>query len=283
MDHGHHHHQHHLHHQYSVSAAAGLNIEGGSDNRFPQWSIQETQDFLLIRAEFDPAFMETKRNKLLWELISTRMREKGYNRSAEQCKCKWKNLVTRFKGCESMEAEGISQQFPFYNELQTIFTARMQRMLWNEAEGGGGGSAATSSKKKATAQFSSDDDDENDDISEGGAPKKKRKSKSTTTTNTTTNSNKVINGVREIMDDFMKQQMEIEMQWMKAYEKREEERRVKEMEWRQRMEALENERLMMERRWRERDEQRKIRDEQRAEKRDALITLLLNKLQREDN
>ncbi|GFP92177.1 trihelix transcription factor gt-3a [Phtheirospermum japonicum] len=281
MDHGHHH--HHLHHQYS---AAGLNIDavGGSDNRFPQWSIQETQDFLLIRAEFDPAFMETKRNKLLWEVISTRMKEKGYNRSAEQCKCKWKNLVTRYKGCETMEAEGIRQQFPFYNELQTIFTARMQRMLWQEAEGGGGGGGgATTSKKKAAAQFSSDEDDDNDDISEGEkAPKKKRKMKSTSNIQSN-NPNMVINGVREMMDDFMKQQMQIEMQWLKAYEKREEERRVKEMEWRQTMEALENERMMMERRWREREEQRKVREEQRAEKRDALITVLLNKLRREDN
>ncbi|KAL0283404.1 UNVERIFIED_CONTAM: Trihelix transcription factor GT-3b [Sesamum radiatum] len=123
--------------------------------------------------------METKRNKLLWEVISTRMKEKGYSRSAEQCKCKWKNLVTRYKGCESMEAEGMrQQQFPFYNELQTIFAARMQRMLWLEAEGGG---AATSSKKnKTAAQFSSDEEDENED-SEGekGGAKKKRKAKGT--------------------------------------------------------------------------------------------------------
>lgn len=77
--------------------------------------------------------------------------------------------------------------------------------------------------------------------------------------------------------------MAMEMQWLKAYEAKEEERRIKEMEWRQTMEALENERLMMERRWREREEQRRIREEARAEKRDALITALLNKLRREDH
>jgi hypothetical protein len=53
------------------------------------------------------------------------------------------------------------------------------------------------------------------------------------------------------------------------------------MEWRQTMEALENERIMMEQRWREREEQRRIRDEARAEKRDALITALLNRLERQ--
>ncbi|KAK4418928.1 Trihelix transcription factor GT-3b [Sesamum alatum] len=283
MDPGHHH-QQQLHHQYSVGIDAG-----SSGDRFPQWSIQETRDFLVIRAELDPTFMETKRNKLLWEVISTRMKEKGYSRSAEQCKCKWKNLVTRYKGCETMEAEGMrQQQFPFYNELQTIFSARMQRMLWLEAEGGG---AATSSKKKTAAQFSSDEEDENED-SEGeklGGAKKKRKVKNSNINPHQVGSNSsntspmiIINGIREMMEEFMKQQMQIEMQWLKAYEAREEERRVKEMEWRQTMEALENERIMMDRRWREREEQRKVREEARAEKRDALITALLNKLRRED-
>lgn len=51
----------------------------------------------MIRAELDPNFMETKRNKALWEVVATKMKDKGYNRSAEQCKCKWKNLVTRYK------------------------------------------------------------------------------------------------------------------------------------------------------------------------------------------
>ena len=51
----------------------------------------------MIRSELDQTFMETKRNKQLWEVISNTMKEKGYHRSAEQCKCKWKNLVTRYK------------------------------------------------------------------------------------------------------------------------------------------------------------------------------------------
>lgn len=42
----------HQHHQISV------NIDTG--DRFPQWSVQETRDFLMIRAELDPTFMETK-------------------------------------------------------------------------------------------------------------------------------------------------------------------------------------------------------------------------------
>lgn len=55
-------------------------------------------------------------------------------------------------------------------------------------------------------------------------------------------------------------------------------REMFEHEWRQTMERLEREKIMMEQAWREREEQRKVREESRAEKRDALLTTLLNKL-----
>ncbi|GKV21996.1 hypothetical protein SLEP1_g31905 [Rubroshorea leprosula] len=267
------HHRHHLLPQQQQQPHISVNVDAG--DRFPQWSILETKEFLMIRAELDRAFMETKRNKLLWEVISNKMKEKGYNRSAEQCKCKWKNLVTRYKGCETVEPEAMRQQFPFYNEIQAIFAARMQRMLWTEAEGG-----ATGSKKKGV-QVSSDEEDDNEE-SEGdkGGVRKKKKGKTSASTATSTGSGSG-NNLREILEDFVRQQMEMEKQWWEAFEARENERRIKEMEWRQTMEALENERLMMDRRWREREEQRRMREEARSEKRDALITALLNKLTRE--
>ncbi|CAI9301517.1 hypothetical protein Lser_V15G42729 [Lactuca serriola] len=272
----------HLHHMsVSVDSGGPSGGGGGGGDRFPQWSVQETRDFLMIRAELDPTFMETKRNKLLWEVISTKMKERGYNRSAEQCKCKWKNLVTRYKGLEMMEQEGTRQQFPFYNELQMIFTGRMQRMLWMEAEGMAAGG---SSKKRSVMHLSSDDEDDNNDESDVdkviSGNKKKKKISNTTTSKS--NPDSIIINLKEILEDLMKQQMQIEMQWMKTYEAKEEERRMKEMEWRQTMEALENERIMSDRRWREREEQRRIREENRSEKRDALITALLNKLRQDD-
>ncbi|KAI3771351.1 hypothetical protein L6452_02514 [Arctium lappa] len=267
MDHGHLHHMH-----ISTVGIDPSTGSGGSSDRLPQWSVQETRDLLMIRAELDPTFMETKRNKLLWEVISTKMKETGYNRSAEQCKAKWKNLVTRYKGCETMENDGMRQQFPFYNDLQAIFSARIQRMLWMEAEG-----VANGSKKRVITQLSSDDDDK-EEISDpekttSGISKNKKK-KVVIIKNPISN----INNMKEMVEEFMNQQMQMELQWMKTFEAKEEERRLKEMEWRQTMEALENERMMLDQRWREREEQRIMRDEVRAEKRDALITALLNQL-----
>jgi hypothetical protein len=87
--------QQHQQHAHNIIGTSGVNVD--VTDRFPQWSIQETKEFLMIRSELDQTFMETKRNKQLWEVISNNMKEKGYHRSAEQCKCKWKNLVTRYK------------------------------------------------------------------------------------------------------------------------------------------------------------------------------------------
>lgn len=235
---------------------------------------------MMIRADLDRRFMETKRNKQLWEVISTGMRDKGFNRSAEQCKCKWKNLVTRYKGCETMEPEAMRQQFPYYNEMQAIFEGRMQRMLWAETEGGGGAGSTSKSKKASSSQLSSEDDGDDED-SEGEKGKKKKKAKGNAGTSNSSGGSS--SEVRKILEEFMKQQVRMEAEWREAYEVRENERRVKEMEWRQTMESLENERIMMDRRWREREEQRRMREEARAEKRDALITALLNKLRREDH
>ncbi|KAL5710233.1 hypothetical protein ACHQM5_020822 [Ranunculus cassubicifolius] len=280
-----HHHLHQLHQQqqqqqFSVSIDTGGGGGGGGGSlgggdRVPQWSHQETREFLAIRAELDQTFMETKRNKVLWEVISNKMKEKGYYRSADQCKCKWKNLVTRYKGSETMEADTMRQQFPFYNELQAIFAARMQRMLWLEAEGG-----ASGSMKKRSGRLSSDDEDDNEESEEEKSiiVKKKKKSKVTSTSGSSSTNN----NLQEILEEFMKQQLQFEKQWRERLDARDEERRITETEWRQRMEALENERLLMDRNWREREEQRRIKEDERAAKRDALITALLNKLRRED-
>ena len=175
-----------------------------------------------------------------------------------------------------MEAEAMRQQFPFYNELQAIFSARKQSIIWSEGEGG-----TTGSKKKAVQLASDEEEDMEENEIDKGSIRKKKKGKTGAGMGGSTSGSS--NNIKEILEDFMRQQMQMEMQWREAFEARENERRLNEMEWRQTMEALENERIMMDRRWREREEQRRIREEARAEKRDALITALLNKLRREDH
>ena len=249
---------------------------GDPYDRIPQWTFQETRDFIAIRAQLENNFMQTKRNKTLWELIASKMREKGYRRSAEQCKCKWKNLVNRYKGIETQDPEN-GRQCPFFEELHAIFTEKMQRLLQLEAEGGSG-----RAKKKAKVLKSSDEcsDEEEDDESEEEKVLKKRKSDRERLRVTAEKSR--ANSMHDVLEDFFKQQQNIEMQWRESVESREQDRRFREQEWREAMENLERERIFMERAWREREEQRRAREEARSEKRDALLTTLINRLIRED-
>ncbi|KAK1264973.1 Trihelix transcription factor GT-3b [Acorus gramineus] len=215
---------------------------GGGFNRLPQWSVEETREFLAIRAELDEAFMETRRNKLLWNVVSSKMREKGFHRTPEQCKSKWKNLVTRYKGSEAM-MESNTRSFTFHEEVKSIYTKRMRRLLLRRTSSsiGGGGDVGDDEKKR----WSGGDKD---------------------------------GLLGDVLREFMERQLEREGKWREAAEEREEERRVREVEWREEMEALMRERAEMDRTWWEREEERRAKVEARAERRHALIMALLTRI-----
>lgn len=205
------------------------------------------------------------------------------------------------QACETTEPDAIRQQFPFYNEIQSIFAARMQRMLWSEAT-----EPSTSSKRKHN-QFSSDEEEEeevdepNQDINEEllSLVETQKKETEVITTSTSTNprkrakKGKGVTGstkaettgstLKEVLEEFMRQTVKMEKEWRDAWEMKEIEREKREKEWRRRMAELEEERAAAEKRWMEREEERRLREEARAQKRDTLIDALLNKLNRDHN
>ncbi|XP_015963057.1 trihelix transcription factor GT-3b [Arachis duranensis] len=217
----------------------------------PQWSQQETREFIAIRAELERDFTASKRNKTLWEVVSSKMRERGFRRSPEQCKCKWKNLVNRYKGKETSDPEH-SRQCPFFEELHAVFTERarnMQRLLLeSEAR-----SAQTkkgvkrSSGERSSEEYSEDDEEVEDDSEEEKPSRSNARKRKVDKTDKSSKANNPSNTFSNTM------------------------------------EKLERERLMIEQTWREREEQRRMREESRAERRDALLTTLLNKLIHESN
>ena len=97
------------------------------------------------------------------------------------------------------------------------------------------------------------------------------------------NSGNSIGSLQVMLQEFLQQQQRIEMMWKESIERHAYERQVFEREWRLSMEKLERERLMAEQAWREREEQRRIREESRAEMRDALLTTLFNRLINENH
>ncbi|KAD4178578.1 hypothetical protein R6Q59_022182 [Mikania micrantha] len=260
------------------------------DERVPMWSQPETRDFIAIRRELERDFTVAKRNKGLWEVVAARMKGLGYRRTPDQCKCKWKNLVSRYKGKETSDRDN-ARSFPFFEELHALFTERStttpQTPFDPEA-----GSSQLKSRKRITRTDSyqslediSDDEEDANKIQKTVIPPRKKpdRGKQPQTSNPDKPPgprpvNSRNNSIQEILQDFFQQQQLIDLQWRELMEKHAYERQMFDQEWRQSMERIEMERMRNEQSWREKEEQRKIREEGRAERRDALLTLLLNKL-----
>eukprot|EP00258_Populus_trichocarpa_P033332 XP_024449351.1 trihelix transcription factor GT-3b isoform X2 [Populus trichocarpa] len=198
--------------------------------------------------------------------------------------------LIKLQGKETSDPE-TGRQCPFFEELHAVFTERaknMQRLLL-ESEAG-----STQSRKKmkrtsgdrSSDEFSEEEDEDEDDSEEEKPVRsnsRKRKVEKIIAEKSPRASSSTVGGIQEMLKEFLQQQQKMEMQWREMMERRSHERQMFEQEWRQSMEKLERERLMIEQAWREREEQRRIREESRAERRDALLTTLLNKLIRENN
>ncbi|XP_020588279.1 trihelix transcription factor GT-1-like isoform X2 [Phalaenopsis equestris] len=65
--------------------------------RAETWVQEETLCLIALRREMDRLFNTSKSNKHLWEQISAKMREKGFERSPTMCTDKWRNLLKEYK------------------------------------------------------------------------------------------------------------------------------------------------------------------------------------------
>ncbi|VFQ94376.1 unnamed protein product [Cuscuta campestris] len=289
---------HHHRSTASIPSAASVGTGFGGDDelprrdeRIPQWSNQETREFIAIRAGMAGDISAAKRSnsKALWEVAAAKMKDLGYRRTAEQCKCKWKNLVNRYRGMETSYPDG-GKQCPFFEELYAVLKANDNTIQQFEPEsevvrqqvGKRGRSADRSSEEFSV------EDAEKECKSEGGgeatgpkpkAPKEKRPRLTTTEKRSKHRGNQsTLEGIQDIFSNFIQHQMRSEMQWRESMEKCAVEREAFQREWRETMRKLEEDRVVFEQAWREREERRKMKEESRAEKRDALLTILLNKL-----
>lgn len=84
----------------------------------------------------DSLFNTSKSNKHLWEQISTRMRERGFDRSPTMCTDKWRNLLKEFKKVKQQQANDNggngngngagngSAKMSYYKEIDEILRER---------------------------------------------------------------------------------------------------------------------------------------------------------------
>ncbi|KAK0588804.1 hypothetical protein LWI29_005736 [Acer saccharum] len=207
-----------------------------------EWGEEESRDLIQIRGELETGI---KRNKKLWEIVSLRLTEKGHTRTPDQCKCKWKNLVNRYKqGKETSDPES-GKQCPFFDELQAVFTERAKTM-----------------QMQSQSRLSDDDDDDESGVNRSNCRKRKAESRD--------------------VPELLEEQLRMEMGWMKMMERHAYERRLFEQEWRLSMEKRERERLIAHRTWMDTEEQRSLREESRAQTRHALFTTLFTQLLDDD-
>ncbi|PKA66384.1 Trihelix transcription factor GT-3b [Apostasia shenzhenica] len=270
-------------------AAAAENLGGGGwaakvkEEKVPQWGQQETRDLIAIRAELERDVAIDRRNKALWDAAASRMREKGYRRTPDQCECKWKTLVNRYKGKETAEADN-GRECPFFEELHALFTEFQEKKQLLLLESETIDSKSKKNPKRVLGERSPDELSDDDDAAgvahvdsgEEERPTRSKKKKAVHKSRSTGES------IHELLQSFLQKQQQIEARWWETMGRRALERRRLQEEWRKSMEKLERERMMLERAWREREDQRRVREECRAGKRDSLLNTLLNKLIRGD-
>ncbi|KAL6544210.1 hypothetical protein OROGR_010707 [Orobanche gracilis] len=264
-----HHHHHQVRHPimtpfyaspYLLPFSASASASGGADDnddisrrgeRFPQWSNQETRDLIEIRAQFELEFTTAKRDRYLWERVADGMMKRGYRRTPDQCKCKWEDLISRFKGQETTDVD--NRQCPFSDELHAVFAARVNQMQPPQP--------SITKKSKTLTNVSGDRSHEDDMEVEQAAltritrerktGKEKRQKMAEDGNCPDKKSSVLLNSLHEMMRNFVEQQQRIDVQWRESMEKHAREREVLEEGWRRKMENLERERLVMENAWRE--------------------------------
>ncbi|CAM0904105.1 unnamed protein product [Alopecurus aequalis] len=98
--------------------------------RAETWVQDETLSLIALRREMDYHFNTSKSNKHLWEAISAKMREQGFDRSPTMCTDKWRNLLKEFKKARSharstAAADGNgSAKMAYYKEIDDLLKRR---------------------------------------------------------------------------------------------------------------------------------------------------------------
>jgi len=150
-------------HDSSSRAAAAVASAGSAPKRRAEtWVREETLCLIALRREMDAHFNTSKSNKHLWEAISARMRDQGFDRSPTMCTDKWRNLLKEFKKARSHARSSggggaggnANAKMAYYKEIDDLLKRRGKA-------GGGSGSGAgksptSNSKIESYLQFTTD-------------------------------------------------------------------------------------------------------------------------------
>ncbi|CAF2082921.1 unnamed protein product [Brassica napus] len=132
--HPHHNHNHH-HHNHLQPQQILLGESSGEDHevkapkkRAETWVQDETRSLIMFRRGMDGLFNTSKSNKHLWEEISAKMREKGFDRSPTMCTDKWRNLLKEYKKAKHHDRGNVSAKMSYYKEIEDILRERSKKV-----------------------------------------------------------------------------------------------------------------------------------------------------------
>ncbi|KAI9078664.1 hypothetical protein K1719_039413 [Acacia pycnantha] len=104
----------------TTSSCEGDNKMNSGGNRWPR---QETLALLKIRSDMDSVFRDSSLKGPLWEEVSRKLGELGYQRSAKKCKEKFENVYKyhkRTKDSRNAKPEGKTKTYRFFDELEAF-------------------------------------------------------------------------------------------------------------------------------------------------------------------
>lgn len=148
------------------------------------WTPDETHLLLSLRGEpeFVAKFAAMKRNRPVWNELASRMRQRGFNRTARQCAIRFKNLIVQYKTARQMHlhhggaphalakspssgaAGGDADGFSFFPQMDQIINPKLPL----GASGGMGGAGDVSGGADASGVGHGSDG--NSSSSEAGSP-----------------------------------------------------------------------------------------------------------------
>lgn len=86
-----------------------------------RWPRQETLALLKIRSDMDAEFKVASAKMPLWEEVSRKMGEHGYNRNAKKCKEKFENIFKYHKRTrEGRDGRSAGKTYKYFEQLEAI-------------------------------------------------------------------------------------------------------------------------------------------------------------------
>ncbi|KAL5208474.1 hypothetical protein ABZP36_032909 [Zizania latifolia] len=104
---------------------------GGSGNRWPR---EETLALIRIRSEMDAAFRNAALKAPVWEELSRRLAELGYQRSGKKCKEKFENVDKYYKRTkEGRVGRQDGKSYRFFSQLEALHAAAPSQQQHQQA------------------------------------------------------------------------------------------------------------------------------------------------------